>query len=75
MNTSGRDPFTGTWVFSSARSAMSTPMPRNWVLRIVASEAGITHREEIIASDGSEMTVALHATFDGKDCVVNGSCE
>jgi hypothetical protein len=73
MSTSGQDPFTGTWVFSGARSALSTPMPRSWVLQIRASESDVSHREEIITSDGSEMTVALHATFDGEDHAVTGS--
>ena len=66
-------PFTGTWVFNTARSTLSTPMPRSWVLHISASESDISHREEIVATDGSEMTVLLHATFDGADCAVSGS--
>jgi hypothetical protein len=73
MSTSGQDPFTGTWIFSGARSALSTPMPRSWVLQIIASESDVSHREEIMASDGSAMTVVLHATFDGEDHAVNGS--
>jgi hypothetical protein len=73
MITPGQDPFTGTWVFNAARSVLSTPMPRGWVLQITASESDISHREEIIAADGSEMTVALRATFDGQDCPVTGS--
>src|SRR5687767_14093471 len=73
MSTSGQDPFTGTWVFSGARSALSTTMPQSWVLKIRASESDIWHREEITGSDGSEMTVVLHATFDGEDHAVNGS--
>lgn len=73
MSTSGQDPFTGTWVFSGARSALSTPMPQSWVLQIRASESDVSHREEIITSDGSEMTVVLHATFDGEDHTVSGS--
>ena len=73
MSTSGQDPFTGTWVFSGARSALSTPMPQSWVLQIRASESDVSHREEIITSDGSEMTVVLHATFDGEDHAVSGS--
>jgi hypothetical protein len=73
MSTVGQDPFTGTWVFSDARSALSTPMPRSWVLQIRASGSEISHREEIIASDGSEMTVALRATFDGEEHAVSGS--
>jgi hypothetical protein len=73
MSTSGQDPFTGTWVFSAARSTLSTPMPRSWVLRISASESDISHREEIVGFDGSEMTVVLHAAFDGKDCAVSGT--
>jgi hypothetical protein len=48
-------------------------MPQNWVLHIKASESDISHREEIITSDGSEMTVALHATFDGEHHAVSGS--
>jgi hypothetical protein len=67
------DPFTGTWVFSGARSALSTPMPRSWLLRIEASESDVSHREEIIGFDGSAMTVALHATFDGNDSAVSGT--
>ena len=73
MSASGQDPFTGTWVFSGARSALSTPMPQSWVLQIRASASDVSHREEIITSDGSEMTVALHATFDGEDHAVKGS--
>src|SRR5688572_3325838 len=73
MSTSGQDPFTGTWVFSGARSALSTPTPRSWVLQIRASESDVSHREEIITSDGFEMTVVLRATFDGEDHAVNGS--
>src|SRR5687768_7037070 len=73
MSTSGQDPFTGTWVFSRARSALSTPLPQRWVLQIRASESGVSHREEIITSDGSEMTLVLHATFDGEDYAVSGS--
>jgi hypothetical protein len=73
MSTSEQDQFAGTWVFSAARSAMSTPMPQSWVLKIMASESDISHREEIIAADGSEMTVVLHATFDGDDHAVSGS--
>lgn len=73
MSTSGEDPFTGTWVFSSARSALSTPLPRSWVLHIGASASDVSHREEIITTDGSEMTVVLHATFDGEDYAVSGS--
>ena len=48
-------------------------MPQSWVLQIMASEADVSHREEIITSDGSEMTVALHAKFDGEDHPVIGS--
>ncbi len=48
-------------------------MPQSWVLQIMASESEVSHREEIIASDGSEMTVVLHATFDGADHAVSGS--
>jgi hypothetical protein len=73
MSTSGEDPFTGTWVFSGAQSALSTPMPQSWVLQIRASESDVSHREELITSDGSEMTVVLHATFDGEDHTVSGS--
>lgn len=73
MSTSGHDPFTGMWAFSGARSALSTPTPQSWVLLIRASESEVSHREEIIASDGSEMTVVLHATFDGADHAVSGS--
>jgi hypothetical protein len=42
-------------------------------LQIVAHESDISHREDIIASDGSHMTVVLHATFDGDDHAVSGS--
>jgi hypothetical protein len=73
MSISGQDSFTGTWEFSAARSALSTPMPQRWVLQIRASESDVLHRDEIITSDGSEMTVVLHATFDGEDCAVSGS--
>jgi hypothetical protein len=73
MSTSGQDPFTGTWVFNALRSALSTPMPQSWVLQIMASESDVSHREEIIASDGSELSVVLHATFDGEDHAVSGS--
>ena len=48
-------------------------MPQRWVLQITASETDVAHREEIIASDGSELTVVLHATFDGEDHAVSGS--
>jgi hypothetical protein len=48
-------------------------MPQSWVLQITASESDVSHREEILASDGSEMTVVLHATFDGEDYAVSGS--
>lgn len=48
-------------------------MPQSWVLQIMASESGLSHREEIITSDGSEMTVVIHATFDGEDHAVSGS--
>ena len=68
-----QDPFTGTWVFSRARSALSTPMPQSWVLQIGASESDVSHREAIITADGSEMTVVLHATFDGEDHAVSGT--
>ena len=73
MSSSEQDPFTGTWVFSGARSAMSTPMPRSWVLHIRASQSDVSHREEIVTSDGSPMTVVLRATFDGEDHGVTGS--
>ena len=48
-------------------------MPQSWVLHILASASDVSHREEIKAADGSEMTVVLHATFDGEDCAVSGS--
>ena len=48
-------------------------MPQSWILQIMASESDVSHREEIIASDGSEMTVVLHAIFDGEDHAVSGS--
>ena len=48
-------------------------MPQSWVLQIKASESDVSHREEIIISDGSRMTVVLHATFDGEDHAVSGS--
>ena len=48
-------------------------MPQSWVLKIMASDSAISHREEIIAADGSEMIVVLHATFDGNDHAVSGS--
>ena len=73
MSTSGPDPFTGTWVFNGARSDLSTPTPRSWVLQITASEADISPREEIVAADGSEMTVMLRATFDGDHHAVSGT--
>lgn len=73
MSTPGQDPFTGTWVFSAARSALSTPMPRSWDLQITATASEVSHREEIVASDGSEITVVLHAPFDGEDHAVIGS--
>ena len=73
MSTSEQDPFTGTWVFSAARSDLSTPMPQSWILEMRASESDVSHREEIITADGSEATVALHATFDGEDHAVSGS--
>jgi hypothetical protein len=73
MSASGQDLFTGTWVFSAARSDLSTPMPQSWVLLMRASESDVSHREEIITADGSKATVALHATFDGEDHAVSGS--
>ena len=73
MSTSGQDVFTGTWVFSAARSVLSTPMPQSWVLQIIASESDVSHREEITAFDGSQATVALNAKFDGADYAVSGS--
>src|SRR3990170_3454881 len=73
MSTSEQDLFTGTWVFSAARSDLSTPMPHSWVLQMRVSESDVSHREEIIAADGSETTVVLHATFDGEDHTVSGS--
>lgn len=73
MSTTEKDPFTGTWVFSHARSALSTPMPRNWVLHINASASDVSHREEIINADGSETTVVLHPRFDGEDHTVSGT--
>jgi hypothetical protein len=48
-------------------------MPRSWVLQIRASASEVSHSEEIITSDGSEMAVVLHATFDGEDHAVSGS--
>jgi hypothetical protein len=73
MSISGQDPFTGTWVFSGARSDLSTPLPRSWVLQIKASDSDVSHREEIVTSDGADMTVVLHAIFDGKDHPVSGT--
>jgi len=73
MSASEHDPFTGTWVFSAARSDLSTPMPQSWVLQMRASESDVSHREEIITADGSEATVVIHATFDGEDHPVSGS--
>lgn len=48
-------------------------MPQSWVLQIRASESDVSHREEILTSDGSEMTVVLHATLNGEDHAVSGS--
>jgi hypothetical protein len=48
-------------------------MPQSWVLQIRASQSDVSHREEIITSDGSEMTVVLHASFDGEDHAVSGT--
>ena len=48
-------------------------MPQSWVLQIRASESDVSHREELITSDGAELTVVLHATFDGEDYAVSGS--
>jgi hypothetical protein len=48
-------------------------MPQSWVLKIMASESDVSHREEITASDGSEMTVVLYVRFDGQDHAVSGS--
>ena len=48
-------------------------MPKNWVLKIMASQSDISHREEIVAADGSEMTVVIHATFNVEDHAVSGS--
>jgi hypothetical protein len=73
MTTSTQDPFTGTWVFSRARSALSTPAPQSWILAIKASASDVLHFEKIISSDGSELTVVLHARFDGQDHAVRGS--
>jgi hypothetical protein len=48
-------------------------MPQSWVLQITASASDVSHREEIVTSDGSEMAVVIHAKFDGKDHAVSGS--
>jgi hypothetical protein len=48
-------------------------MPRSWVLKIMASESDISHREDIIAADGSRTTVVIHAAFDGEAHAVSGS--
>jgi len=73
MSASGQDPFTGTWAFSGVRSDLSTPAPKRWVLQIKASQSDVSHREDIVTSDGSRMTVALQARFDGQEYPVSGS--
>jgi len=52
---------------------LSTPAPRSWIQRIRASDSEVSVREEILASDGSRMTVGLQARFDGQQYSVTGS--
>jgi hypothetical protein len=67
------DPFTGTWIFNSQRSKLSTPPPQSWVQEINASGYELHVKEKITSQDGSRSVVVIQAYFDGGDYAVVGS--
>jgi len=67
------NPFTGEWTFNAARSALSTPAPKRWRQRIVATGNEVHVREEIVGADGSLKVVSVEANIDGMDYPVIGS--
>jgi hypothetical protein len=67
------DPFTGTWIFNSKRSKLSTPPPQSWVQEISATDVELQVLEKITSQDGSRSSVAIRAHFDGGDYAVVGS--
>lgn len=68
-----RDPFTGTWAFDGERSNLSTPSPQSWIQELKVSDAEVSVRERIVATDGSRLSVSVHARCDGAQYPVIGS--
>jgi hypothetical protein len=67
------DPFTGTWIFNSQRSKLSTPPPQSWVQEIHATDYEVQVEERITNQSGSKSVVTIRARFDGQDYSVIGS--
>jgi hypothetical protein len=67
------DPFTGTWIFNSQRSKLSTLPPQSWVQEIHATADEVQIEERITNQSGSKSTVTIRARFDGRDYPVTGS--
>jgi hypothetical protein len=67
------DPFTGTWIFDSQRSKLSTPSPQSWVQEIHATDDEVQVEERITNQSGSKSAVAIRARFDVRDYPVIGS--
>jgi hypothetical protein len=67
------DPFTGTWIFNSNHSKLSTPPPESWVQEISATDVELQVLEKITSQDGSRSSVVIQAHFDGRDYGVEGS--
>jgi hypothetical protein len=67
------DPFSGTWRFNAARSALDTPSPGSWIQTIRATSEGIQVCERIGRADSPGILVSIQAKFDGADYPVDGS--
>jgi hypothetical protein len=68
-----RAPFTGTWIFASERSTLSTPSPQSWVQEIHATALEVEVEERITNQSGAKSVVTIRARFDGEDYPVIGS--
>jgi hypothetical protein len=67
------EPFHGTWWFNPQLSKMCLPAPHSWVQEIYVGQEEVTVREQIIRTNGTELSTRLTARLDGTDYPVEGS--
>ncbi len=69
----GKDPFSGTWTFSSKRSRWAGQPPRRWIQTIRVEGLEIAVREEIDFGVDPQPAVLIQARLDGELYPVTGS--